>query len=317
MHKRIRDLSKIFLFGVTIVTCSAIGSVSDAGDAPAWGEGDLVPMLAQVVGQPPATLTFDQAVGDPLLSADLGDPFGPWVATAAIDPMSEQRILNERLASRESAAKTPNRERRATTRDADRPLGARLASAIAKALGSDPAVEKEAEPNWHLARFDAASVLGKLRTTLFGRVPEQTTTAAQGQKPAPAQEEVTLARVIAEPAEVRPLRRVSLTLGTDDPGARSNLYKLSSEPKPRAAVLRQPAPQTVAPQRQRLRPFDAAALGIRVAPGSSADSLARMLGDVSKRPPAALGFGPALTGSQRTIPFERLLKVNQGLFSRD
>ena len=288
---------------------------SNAGGAPVWGDGDLVPILAQAVGQSPATLTFDRALDETVLLGDVGDPFGPWVATSAIDPTLEQRIINQRLASRKIAAKVPSKDPGATTHERDRPLGARLAGAIAKALGSDDAVDREAEPSWRLARFDVDALLGKLRTTLFGSAPEQATAPGRQPQPDRAQEEVTLARVIAEPAEVKPLRRVSLTPETGNGVLRSNLYRLSSEPKPRAAVLQQPAPQGMAPQR--LRPFDAAALGIQVAPGSSADSLARMLGDVSKRPPAARGFGPALTGAERSIPFERLLMVNEGLSSRN
>ena len=60
------------------------------------------------------------------------------------------------------------------------------------------------------------------------------------------------------------------------------------------------------PPGRSLRPFSAAAHGIRVIPGSSAASLAYMLEDVSTRP-ASAGFGPALTAAERRTTLDRVV----------
>ena len=85
-----------------------------------------------------------------------------------------------------------------------------------------------------------------------------------------------------------------------------NLAGLVRIPPPEVAAPRVTVKQRRTPPRPRLRPFDAASQGIRVTPGSSAASLARMLQDVSNRP-ANAGFAPALTASDRRMSFDQLL----------
>ena len=192
---------------------------------------------------------------------------------------------------------------------------------------------------WQRATLNLEGVVARLQGTLFGGDPvidprplgviAKPITAP----PAGELEKITLARVIAEPTEVQPLRPVALVpeLAPSPEAAPKSVIAaprltlkrvLKPEPETVPAPVKtaavQPAVEAERPiQRRRLRPFDAEAMGITVTAGSSADSLARMLNEVSTRPPAAPGFGPAMTSAERTIPFVRFLGSKQGLFSAD
>lgn len=237
------------------------------------------------------------------------DPFGGWLGSAVVDPRPLHAALERQSAYRlagemEPAAGPP-------AGDPARPLGATSAGALAADLVRAGSGTEGSDPRRRLAGFDIDAILGKLRTSLFGAPP-------QGERmPVAAQPKVTLERVVSTPSEIKPLRLVSLTPGLGEPSLRPRARKLAPQPLVRPALRRPAAAAYRGPPRQKLRPFDAEALGIKVTPGSSADSLARILNDVSTRPPAAPGFGPALTSAQRTVPFESLLRGRPGLLPKD
>lgn len=233
----------------------------------------------------------------PRLSAAV-DPFGGWLDSETIDPRPAQtgpaRTWSFWLLT-------------APADDGVSPVSARLAGAIAAAAGRDHPAAPAPDSSWRLAAFDVDAILGKLRSSLFAPAGEREA-PAEPSRLDPTAGKVTLDRVIAEPSAEAPWRVSSLTV---EPA------KAVALPRSRHHLHGSQRAPSLAPPRQRLRPFNARALGIEVTPGSSADSLARALEAVSQRAPAAPGFGPALSREQRSIPFERVLGGRGGALTKN
>ena len=299
-------------------------------------------------------LTFQQVVTQAKAHAvaKTSDPFGSWIAVETARPELAQAVSVTRAdrpaAAANAASATSDFRRAADAKLAEVWKLARRHLSVAKTQFSDAKVKAQAL--WQRAALSLDVAVARLNGALFGSDPDidprplgivaKPLTAP----PAERVEKITLARVIDAPREIKPLRLV-VSSPTEVPATPTIKPRLSeiieASPEQPAKPIRRtkavaparPAklaalqpPETVARsaavrerpiQRRRLRPFDAEAHGITVTAGSSADSLARMLQDVSTRPPAAPGFRPVFTSAERTIPFTRFLGSKQGLFAAD
>ena len=349
MHWRIKSLSlHVFVPFTAVLVLAAPGRSQAAADAPSWSDSDLVPSFAEVVGQSAlnhgaASLSFERVVSEAkaIQAARTGDPFGDWIGDGAAHPEATQSRLLARAPQPAASPDAAESTRAKAAADLKRAVTAKLTAVWRKTRHHLVDAKARAGAMWQRATLNLEGVVARLQGTLFGSDPvidprplgviAKPITAP----PAGELQKITLARVIAEPTEVQPLRPVALVPeAAPSPEAApksatavpkmtlKRVLKPEPELEPLTAPVKtaalQPAAKAERPiQRRRLRPFDAESLGITVTAGSSADSLARMLSEVSTRPPAAPGFGPAMTSAERTIPFVRFLGSKQGLFSSD
>ncbi len=311
MHWRINGLSLVLFLGLASLVFLTALRPSTASDVAAWLEADLMPSIAAVFDRPIGAPQSDWGVETLLAAQRAGEIFGGWLREETADPRPSRQA--SRPASPSPSSSGPGQGSFALAGSPDRPLGASMANAVVASLSETAGPEES---------FDMDALLGSLRSALFGGSKQQDAHPA----PETARAPLTLARVVDRPSEIKPLRSAARTGQPARSTTPMTLSRLVTQPQPRPGPARDAAAasdradfkrQRVLTRSQRLRPFDAAALGIRTTPGSSADSLARILEDVSTRPPAARGYGPVLTGAQRSIPFERLLVGKPGLFTRD